>query len=218
MSDRRNKIAAGYDRVAKAYAAHFAGELAHKPLDRALLDVFAAELRGKGKVVDLGCGPGQIARALHDRGVDVMGIDLSEEMIRAAREALPHIQFATGSMLDLDATDGAWAGIAAFYAIVHFDLPALSRALGEMRRVLAPGGLLLLAFHVGNEVVHVDELLGHRIDLDFVFFPREAVERALLAAGFTLEWSIERTPYVDFEHPTRRAYLLGRVPPEPKHD
>lgn len=213
MDRKTSKVSQGYDRIAEAYAEHFYAELDYKPFDRALLDMFAAELRGKGKVVDLGCGPGQIARALHDRGLDVMGIDLSEEMVRAARERAPHIEFATGSMLELNAQENAWAGITAFYAIVHLDAQEVSLALKEMRRVLMPDGLLLLSFHVGDNVMHLKELLGKRVDLDFCFFPRQFVEHAVRDAGFALEWSIERAPYVKFEHPSRRAYLLARIPP-----
>ena len=48
---------ASYDSAAKAYAEHLADELAHKPLDRHLLNRFAEETRGRGLVADFGCGP-----------------------------------------------------------------------------------------------------------------------------------------------------------------
>ena len=71
MGDQPSAIQASYDRVAAAYAAHFMGELAHKPLDRALLDCFAEEVRGQGPapVGDIGCGPGHVARYLHECGL-----------------------------------------------------------------------------------------------------------------------------------------------------
>src|SRR5947209_2756301 len=107
VSERDTTIAASYDRLAGAYAARFGGELAHKPLDRALLDCFAEELRGKGRVVDVGCGPGQITRALQARGLDAMGIDLSAAMIALARREAPSLPFVQGSMRSLEAEDGA---------------------------------------------------------------------------------------------------------------
>src|SRR5438034_5027380 len=57
-----------YDRIAEEYANRISGELDHKPLDRMLLDEFAARFKGAGRVCDLGCGPGHVARYLHDRG------------------------------------------------------------------------------------------------------------------------------------------------------
>ena len=65
-----------YDRIAEEYTSRIAGELEHKPLDRMLLDEFAARLKGAGRVCELGCGPGHVARYLHDRGVNIFGIDL----------------------------------------------------------------------------------------------------------------------------------------------
>jgi hypothetical protein len=56
------------DAVAQGYVDRFAGELAHKPLDRELLDRFASQVRGRGKVYDLECGPGQTTAFLHGRG------------------------------------------------------------------------------------------------------------------------------------------------------
>lgn len=66
-----------YDSAAEAYAQHLASELDRKPLDRHLLNRFAEEVRGRGLVADIGCGPGHVARYLHDRGVSIVGIDLS---------------------------------------------------------------------------------------------------------------------------------------------
>lgn len=116
-------------------------------------------------------------------------------------------------MLALGADDGAWGGIVAFYAIVHLSPEEVSRALGEFRRVLRPGGLLLLAFHAGEETIRRDELWGEPVALDFRFFAPAEIEIRLTEAGFAVEARIERQPYPEVEHPNRRAYLLARTPP-----
>jgi len=67
----------------------------------------------------------------------------------------------------LDLQDGRLAGIAAFYAVVNIPKESLTVVFREMERVLQPGGLLLLAFHTGDEVLHEDELWGLPISLDF---------------------------------------------------
>src|SRR3954454_23213708 len=99
-------VEGSYDRVAEEYALRISGELAHKPLDRQLLDRFAAEVEGLGPVCDLGCGPGHVARYLHDHGVQVTGLDLSEAMVEQARRLNPDIAFRQGNMLALDVEDG----------------------------------------------------------------------------------------------------------------
>lgn len=204
--------AASYDRVAGEYTAQFFGELAHKPLDRALLDVFAEEVRALGPVADIGCGPGQVARYLADRGVEARGIDLSPEMVARARQLSPAIPFSVGSMLALDLSDASLAGITAFYSIIHISPAQVPQALAEFHRVLRPGSLLLLAFHVGDELRHLDEFMGAPVSLDFQFYEPETLVRALEAAGFTLEMRMVRAPYVPHEHPSQRGYLLARKP------
>ena len=212
MEQTSDHVRACYDAVAREYAERFAGELAHKPLDREVLARFASEVRGRGDVYDLGCGPGQTTAFLHDRGVRVRGLDLSAGLVREARRRHPGVAFDQGDMLSLPLADASLAGVVAFYAIVHLSPAGLRRALAEMHRVLRPGGRLLLAFHVGEGSVHVEEFLGRAVALDFVFFRPPAVAGELVRAGFAAPEVIERDPYPGVEYPSRRAYLFARKP------
>jgi SAM-dependent methyltransferase len=205
------RVRAAYDAVAGEYAERFAHELEHKPLDRALLDRFASSVRAGGSVVELGCGTGHIAAYLAERDAVVRGIDLSDAAVAKARELFPHVAYETGDMLALSLPDDSLAGIASFYSICHFSSGQLLRAAREMSRVLEPGGWLLLAFHLGDEQLHVDEFLGRSVSLDFVLFPRAEVTAALEAAGFVDLDVTERDPYPDVEAQTRRAYVFART-------
>jgi len=208
---KTQEVQSGYDRVAEEYARHLYDELQHKPLDRQLLDRLAARVGAAGIVCDLGCGPGQVARYLHDRGIVVCGLDLSPAMVAQARRLNPDIEFIPGNMLALPVEDETWAGIAAFYAIVNFPPGDLVPVMREMRRVLQPGGCLLLSFHIGEEIVHVDELWGCPVSLDFYFFRTEQVTAELKAAGFEIDEVIEREPYApEVEYQSRRAYIFAR--------
>ena len=70
--------------------------------------------------------------------------------------------------------------------------PRFSEALSEIKRVLRPGGLLLLAFHIGDNVLHLDEWWGQKVSVDFFFFRPEEMRGYLKSAGFTVEETIER--------------------------
>jgi SAM-dependent methyltransferase len=201
-----------YDRVAEEYARRIFDELQYKPLDRQLLDQLAASVEEGGLICDLGCGPGQIARYLHERGARVIGVDLSPQMIAQARQLNPDLDFKQGNMLALDVEDEAWAGIAAFYSIIHIPREQVVDVLHELKRVLRPGGLLLLAFHIGTEVVHLEEWWELPVSADFVYFQAPEMQAYLQAAGFLMEDLIERPPYPDVEHQSHRAYILARKP------
>lgn len=204
-------ITAGYDVVARAYADQFLRELDDKPLDRALLGWFAEMVRGAGKVADLGCGPGHVARHLHERGVDAFGMDLSRGMVDRAREAHRDrgVDSRVGDFLEMDLPDSSLAGATAFYAYVHVGTAGLLRAFAELQRVLRPGAPALLAFHVGDETVHLDEFLGAGVDMDWRFLPTNAVVAALESAGLVVEMRLERAPYPR-EHPSTRGCVLAR--------
>jgi SAM-dependent methyltransferase len=206
-----NDTRAAYDRVAETYAQRIFDELTHKPFDRAWLERLAGELRGRGTVCDLGCGPGHVARYLAERGVDVLGVDLSPGMVEEARRRSPHLRFETGDLRRLDVPDGAWAGIAAFYSLIHVAPDDIPAALAELHRVLAPGGALAVAVHIGRETVHLDEWWGHPVSVDFHFFEPARLAAWLGEAGFEIVESIERDPYPGVEHPSRRAYLWARA-------
>ncbi|HYA89208.1 MAG TPA: methyltransferase domain-containing protein [archaeon] len=205
-----------YDCLADEYARRIFDELRHKPLDRQLLDRFAAEVRGRGEACDLGCGPGQVARYLRDAGASVFGLDLSPRMIEEARQLNPDISFREGNMFALGLCDGTLAGIAAFYAIVNIPQEPLLAVFREIQRVLQPGGLLLLAFHAGEEALHESELWGRPISMDFFLFAPFAIRKCLEDAGFAIEEIIEREPYApEVEYQSRRAYIFARKPASP---
>jgi SAM-dependent methyltransferase len=209
---KRKDCQTSYDLVADEYIRRIFDELQHKPLDRQVLDRFAASVRDVGLACDMGCGPGHIARYLHEHGVPVCGIDLSPAMVERASRLTPGIDFRQGDMMALNVPDAAWAGIAAFYSIIHIPRSDMARALGELRRVLRPGGLLLVAFHIGDDPIHLDEWWGHSVCVDFFFFRPDDMAGYLRAAGFEIEEIIEREPYPDVEHQSRRAYIFARRP------
>jgi SAM-dependent methyltransferase len=213
VKDHLTSVRDSYDKLAEEYATQIFGELKDKPLDQELLNRFASEVRGRGEVCDMGCGPGQVTRYLHEAGVNVFGLDLSPGMLEQARKLNPGLRFRTGNMLGLELENASLAGITAFYAIVNLLEESLPLVFREMHRVLQPSGLLLLAFHVGNEVVEVQEMWRQPVAMEFFYFQPSAIRQYLEAAGLEIEQIIERGPYVpEVEHQSQRAYIFARKP------
>ena len=210
MNKPVSKTQDSYDKVAAEYAEKFKDEMDYKPFDRDCLDRLAREVGDLGPICDLGCGPGQIARYLYRKGVHTLGVDLSPKMVAEAQRLNPEIPFHQGDMLALPDANNLWGGIAAFYCIIHIPREQIVDALCEMKRVLKPGGVLLVTFHIGQEIKHLDEWWDKPVNLDFAFYLPEEMEAWLKEAGYELEQILVREPNPEVEVATRRAYIFAK--------
>jgi SAM-dependent methyltransferase len=216
--DHEQRVRVSYDSVTDAYVDRVHDELIHKPLDRALLTAFAEQalaVFGAGaSICDAGCGPGHVGAFLADHGLSVTGIDLSPAMIERARALHPNVTFEVGTMTALDAGDGRWQGLIAFYSLIHLTSDdELRAALREFHRTLVDGGFLLVAVHLGEHgdaTVHADDMLGVSVDMEFRFFGAEQLAAEIAAAGFAVVAQLVRSPYPDVEVQTSRMYVLAR--------
>jgi SAM-dependent methyltransferase len=200
-----------YDAVASQYAERIAHELDHKPFDRELLSRFALQAR-PGPVWDVGCGPGHVSAFLAERGVEVVGVDLSPAMIVQARALHPALSFQEGDMYALSVEPGSLAGIVAFYSLIHIPRQDIPQVLEGFARALRPGGKLLLGWHLGTETLHVEELWGTAVCLDAYYFTAEEMAASCERAGLHVHEQHQREPYPDVEYPSRRGYLLAAKP------
>jgi demethylmenaquinone methyltransferase/2-methoxy-6-polyprenyl-1,4-benzoquinol methylase len=139
--------------------------------------VAALSAAGPGtSVLDLACGTGDIAFALAARGAQVVGLDITHRMLQLARAKQRGAQFVTGDMLALPFRNGAFDVVTTGYGLRN--VPDISRAIDEARRVLRPGGTF--------------------VSLDFNR-PANAVVRAaylsyLTIVGSTLGYILHRDP------------------------
>jgi ubiquinone/menaquinone biosynthesis C-methylase UbiE len=201
-----------YNKVAVKYAEKFMSELDGKPLDHLLLRSFYEDNKEKGPFIDLGCGPGQTTKFLADCGcANITGTDLSPGMMKIAKKLNPTINFEVADMLDLKYKSNTFGAATGFYCIVHFDYPAIKIAFEQINRILKPGGQLLISFHTGNEVIHFDEFLEEKADIDFYFLDADKVITLLKETGFNIVDALVRYPYPT-EHPTKRAYIRTEKP------
>ncbi|MGB0210103.1 MAG: class I SAM-dependent methyltransferase [Ilumatobacteraceae bacterium] len=103
-----------------------------------IIPLAVAEQGGADRVLDLGCGDGQIARALASTGVSVVGVDPTTNQIDVAAERAGGPVFAQAGAAVLPFSDGAFDGVIACLVFEHID--DVDAAIGEVARVLRPGG------------------------------------------------------------------------------
>jgi ubiquinone/menaquinone biosynthesis C-methylase UbiE len=209
MRQNLNKVENLYDSFANEYAEKFSGEHEKKPKDREILYRFSQEIGDKRPIWDLGCGPGQTTKYLNNLGIKVSGLDMSKKILEQARIINPEIHFQKGNILNLDFENNSIAGIVAFYAIVHFTKKQVQTAFREIFRVLLQGGLFLFTYHIGDKTIHLNEFLGKKADIDFMFFTTDFISGRLKDSGFEIIEIIEREPYPCVEYQSRRAYVFA---------
>ena len=94
------------------------------------------------KIYDIGCGDGYASYQLYKAGYDIVGMDISNEMIALAKERLDkeEITFLQGDLIDLPFADNSCDGLMAINALEWIEVPA--RGLSELQRVVKKDGLL----------------------------------------------------------------------------
>ena len=141
--------------------------------------------RADGKVLEIAVGTG-LNLPFYDPGLDVVGVDLSPDMLAIARQRAVDdgrdVDLREGDAHDLDFEDGSFDSVVCTFSLCN--IPDTDRALGEMHRVLRPGGRLILVDHIRSSVKpilwvqKILELVTLRIDGDHLTRrPSLSVER-----------------------------------------
>jgi len=202
------KVIKSYNATAAIYATKQLDEIYKTRLDSFLLREFASVNNKKGLCADFGCGPGATTKFLYDNGlVNIIGVDISTEIIKVASRLFPEIKFENGNLLNLLYKDNFFGSALAYYSIVHFDYDQVKIAFNEVNRVLNKGGQFLLSFHVGNDIVHFDNVENVDIDIDLYYFQTDKIIELLNNTGFEIIEALERLPYKNIGYKSKRGYV-----------
>lgn len=212
VAARNDRVKAGYDAAAGAYAEEFRDELAGQPFEQWLLDRVAS--LGARPVADVGCGPGRTTAWLAETGADVTGFDLSPAMVELATAEYPGIRFEVGDFTRLlrPPAAAAWGTILAWYSLVHLAPSELAGVFSGFARVLAPGGWLAVGLQTGGDVHRVEDFRGIPVELDFVRHEPADVLGALAQAGLDVVERYLRGPLAGEQPANDRFYVLARRP------
>ena len=202
-----------YDVLAHNYSKKLLNELDYKPNDKLLLDNFCKTVlnhNNEAIALDIGCGPGHVANYMVNGALKTIGIDLSSGMIEQAKINFPHVDFQIANMLQLPFQDNSIDGIVAFYSIIHLEKEDIPKAIQEFHRILKNNGLIIISFHKGNEIRHMEQLFDiNNINLDFHFLEDEDIIRELISVGLQIEQIHIRDHYPE-EAATTRCYITAR--------
>ena len=186
-------VSDAYDARATEYAEHLGALDQMAAEDVALVERWRDATMGT--LLDAGCGPGHWTDLLHDGHRDVVGVDLSAELVSAARARFPSLTFRHGSYRELPVGHANLGGILAWYSLIHAAPDTVPAILGEFASRLRPRGHLLLGYFDGEPGTE----LPHRVVTAY-HWSAAALGAALDDAGFQV---IERHARQD---PGRRPH------------
>jgi len=163
--------------------------------DRVIIEPWAASV--SGPILDVGSGTGRWTGHLASLGHDVTGLEPAEGLIRNARDTYPGVEFWHGSIAELRQTETRWAGMLAWYSIIHMGPAELPGALAILRAALEPNGTLLMSFFSGFHL----ESFAHPVTTAYRW-PMADMTDLLNDAGF------EVTTH-HWEPPAPHAYVIA---------
>ena len=199
-----------YNLAAQKYHELFHNEMNEKEYDRKLLDSFAARFNKDSLISDAGCGPSaHIGKYLFDKGIKIIGVDISEKCIELARLNNPEMKFECADISHMPFDDNTFDGLISYYSIINTPKIFVNKIFAEFRRVLKPDGYLLVAVKAGTMEGYIDDLLGIKTKIYSSLFTQEELVAYFSQAGFLLEFFDKRNPY-DFEISNERIYAVGK--------
>ncbi|MEV6843032.1 methyltransferase domain-containing protein [Actinoplanes sp. NPDC051411] len=194
-----------FDQLAEKYQ----GEHSSNPFQTALIERIGALLPAGTSVLDLGCGTGvPTAKLLTGSDHRVVGVDISEGMLKLAREQVPAAEFVHADFKDLPGDFGRFEAVTAFFSLLMLSKADIERVLDKAAGWVGPGGYL------GIGMVNFDgdslpfEFLGVPVTVSGYLEPDLAA--VVEARGFRVE-SVETVDFTPADGPPEsQIFLLAR--------
>lgn len=210
--DNQTLPANDYNSFAEAYAAQNESGIQNAYYEQPAMLELAGDVAGK-RILDAGCGAGPLSEVLRDRGAIMSGFDLSAGMLELARRRLgPEADLRVADLAEpLPYTDNAFDDVIASL-VLHY-LEDWGPSLTELKRILKPGGRLLISVDHPFAIHALQRMEGIKtnyfetynwteewtfgsqtIPMSFWMRPLHAMTAAFTAAGFEISVISEPMP------------------------
>ncbi|NLE78440.1 MAG: class I SAM-dependent methyltransferase [Rhodococcus sp.] len=200
----------GYDALAELYTETFPSPYL-TPLERHAVHAFAdmvAAMNGTGVVVDVGCGPGDVTADLAQRGLNVLGVDPSAQMLTIAKRKYPECRFTQDdAYLARSTIPETIDAILARFSLIHVPPAEIPAVLSAWSARMRPGALVAVACQLADSDTATVAEFDHRVAPAWRWNPDHLAE-LLADAGFDELWRTVSRP--DDDHRFPEAHLVAR--------
>lgn len=189
--DPREIVRRGYDAAAAEYEAWRATSVADD-VRIEWLTAFGELVPLRSPVLELGCGGGGPSSAYLAERFALTGVDISASQVARARERMPGATFIEADMTRWAAPEGSFAGVAAFYSLIHLPHGELPAMLGTITEWLAPGGAFVANFGARGSGEHFEPAWFPGVAMYWSGYEVEATMHFVESAGLTpVRWSVQ---------------------------
>jgi SAM-dependent methyltransferase len=143
-----------------------------------------------GLVLDAGCAYGRDANEFFERGFEVIGVDLSDELLKKGHETFPKVTLKKMDIRKLDFPKNKFDGIWCNAVLFHLTDPDIEKTLKEFHRVLKKDGILYASFQEGEDTEERITTFGIDAPRFFNLKPKDDIEEILTGAGFAIVESV----------------------------
>jgi ubiquinone/menaquinone biosynthesis C-methylase UbiE len=177
-----NKMAVNtYDIIAEDYNKVFGNDMS----DKEYIDKFLREVN-KGRILDVGCGVGNLTKYIKDKGFEVLGIDLSNNMLKIAKERFPDVEFKLMDMTDIKLPKNSFDALFVAYSLFHLPPNKIENTAKGFVELLNSKGKIMFILQEGNGDVIVDEPFKPSEKMYINYFTRDTIVGLLKKLNFKI--------------------------------
>ena len=193
MTQDKYQISVGtFDRLADKYAERFMHFRHYEETFEKILRYFHAE---HGKVLDIGCGPGNISAWLTSKRpeLQITGTDLSPAMVNLARQHVPFGNFQVLDARDTHKVDGSYDLIVCGFCIPYLDIADTRLLLTRIAERLKPSGILYLSYIDGDPANNGLQTNGNGDSVFSHYYTATLMAEMMASAGLVILSADDRT-------------------------
>lgn len=202
--DKSRRAVSVYDKIAEPYAKEFS-----EPSE--YLDEFLNLLPAGAGILDAGCGPGVDSAYMKSKWFHVTGVDLSEKMIKLARNKFPDVEFKIADIRNLNFPPNFFEGIVASCSLIHIPKKDIVPTLNQFYKLLEKGGIIYIALQEGkSEEIFINEPFKPDEKLFLDIFSLDEIKNLLTKTGFSIIKVHERKPKSKEELDFTKLFIIAR--------
>ena len=151
----------------------------------------------KPRILDLGCGMGHYSNYMYDKGFDIVGVDISENMINIAKRNNPNIEFIVSDICDLEIVKNCeFDGIVLAYVLQHLSKEEVPNLFCEINYMVNENCKLLMFLREGNGISEEVEPIDTRYKYIINEYSKDEIKKILFDNGWKIDL-IETKEYID---------------------